>query len=47
MSAREVELLSEDGAKDYLRELINKLDSLDEEDFFGTEGWRHYLGLEE
>lgn len=47
MSDREVELLSEDGAKDYLRSLIQKLDELDEEDFFGTEGWRHYMRLED
>ncbi len=43
MSVREVDLLSEEGAKDYLRDIIEKLDSLDDEDFFGTEGWRHYL----
>lgn len=47
MSDREVELLSEDGAKDYLRNLIQELDKLDEEDYFGTEGWRHYMRLED
>jgi len=47
MSPREVDLLSEDGAKDLLRELIEKLDELDEEDYFGSEGWRHRLGLED
>lgn len=47
MMVGEIDLLSEDGAKDYLANLINKLDDLDEEDFFGTEGWRHYLGLED
>lgn len=47
MTEREVDLLSEEGAKEYLQELIRKLDGLDEEDFFGTEGWRHYLKLED
>lgn len=47
MSEREVELLSEEGAKDALRKLINWLDGLDEEDYFGTEGWRHSADMEE
>jgi hypothetical protein len=47
MYEREVELLSEEGAKETLRQIINWLDSLDEEDYFGTEGWRHTAGLEE
>lgn len=46
MTEREVDLLSEEGAKETLQALIRALDQLDEEDFFGTEGWRHYLGLE-
>lgn len=29
-----------------LSELISRLDKLDEEDFFGTEGWRHFLDME-
>lgn len=47
MTTREVILLSEEGAKDYLMAMIEKLDLLDEEDFFGSEGWRHYLNLED
>lgn len=47
MSEREVDLLSEEGAKDYLRNLIEKLDELDEDDYFGTEGWRHRFGLDD
>lgn len=47
MTEREVDMLSEEGAKEYLRELISKLDNLDEEDFFGTQGWRHYFQLED
>jgi len=30
-----------------LGKLIKKLDKLDEEDFFGSEGWRHYFGFED
>jgi hypothetical protein len=47
MIVREVDLLSEEGAKEYLKDLIQKLDEVDEDDFFGTEGWRHYFGLED
>lgn len=38
--------LSDDKAKEYLLEIINKLDELDLEDFFGSEGWKHYLEFE-
>lgn len=47
MDALEVDLLSEEGAKDYLRKLILALDELDDADMFGTKGWREYLGMEE
>lgn len=47
MSEREVDLLSEEGAKEYLQMLISALDALDEEDFFGSSGWRHYMRLED
>lgn len=47
MIAYEVELLSEEGAKEMLRDLIEQMDALDEEDFFGTAGWRHRFGYEE
>lgn len=30
-----------------LQLIIDKLDELDEEDFFGTEGWKHFFGLED
>lgn len=39
--------LTEKAAKELLQKLIDKLDELDGEDYFGTEGWRHYLGLED
>jgi len=29
--------------REYLRKLLRKLDELDGEDFFGTEGWRRRL----
>ena len=29
--------------KEYLAELIEKLDDLDESDYFGTEGWRRMI----
>ena len=43
----EVSDMSEESAKRLLNRIIFKLDELDEEDFFGTEGWKHYLGLED
>jgi hypothetical protein len=35
------------GAEELLRQIITKLDKLDEEDCFGTEGGRHTFGLED
>ena len=32
-----------DDAREYLAELIEKLDELDEVDYFGPEGWRDML----
>jgi len=37
--------LTEKQAKTLLIVLLTKLDDLSDEDFFGTEGWRHYFGL--
>lgn len=42
-----VDDLTEESAKDWLRTIIEKLDALDEEDFFGTEGWKHFMGFED
>lgn len=47
MNAKIIKKLSEKGAKDLLLELVEKLDELDDEDFFGTEGWKHFLGFED
>lgn len=41
-----VEEMTEEQAKKYLQIIINNLDELDGDDFFGTEGWRHMFGLE-
>lgn len=43
MKREEVKLLSEKGAKEYLYALITVLDEVEKDDFFGTEGWRHFL----
>ena len=42
-----VDQLTNKAAKDMLKLIINKLDELDEEDYFGSEGWKHYFGLED
>ena len=42
-----VEEMTEEQAKKILKRIIEQLDWLDEEDFFGTEGWRIYLGFGE
>lgn len=39
--------LKDDKAKEYLKKIIEKLDELDCDDFFGSEGWKHYLGFED
>lgn len=39
--------LTEEQAKDLLRHILIELDALDCEDFFGTEGWMKFFGLED
>lgn len=41
-----VEEMTEKQAKKYLELIINKLEELDEDDYFGTEGWEHFFGLD-
>ena len=41
-----IEDLTEKQAKTMLEQLVKKLDELDGDDFFGSEGWKHYLGVE-
>ncbi len=33
--------------KELLCQMTILLDDLDQQDFLGTEGWKHYLGLED
>ena len=39
--------LTEEAAKKLLKKIVTKLDELDGVDFFGSEGWKHYIGLED
>lgn len=41
-----IEKMTEEQAKEWLEKLVNKLNELDNDDFFGTEGWQHFFGLE-
>lgn len=43
MRADDVRKMKAEAVREYLVELIEKLDELDQDDFFGTEGWRHRL----
>lgn len=36
----------EDDIKTLLHELVDVFDELSQDDFFGTEGWQHYFGME-
>jgi hypothetical protein len=39
--------LTDKQIRDILEDLVDKLDQLDADDFFGTEGWKHLLGYED
>lgn len=39
--------MTEQQAKKMLTLIVDKLDELDCEDYFGTEGWKHQFGLED
>jgi hypothetical protein len=41
-----VENMTEKQAKETLQKIIEALDNLDEDDYFGTEGWKHFMGFE-
>jgi hypothetical protein len=43
----DIDEMTEKQAKDKLKELVDALDELDGDDYFGTEGWRHFLGFED
>ena len=43
----DVDDLTEEQAKILLKEIIKQLDELSGDDFFGTEGWKHFMGFDE
>lgn len=43
----DVDDLTNDAARTHLRRIMNELDKLDEDDFFGSEGWKHRFGYED
>ena len=43
----DIKNLTEDQAKEWLTKITKELDNLDHYDFFGSEGWRHYMGFED
>lgn len=43
MKLKDVDKMKAKEVRKYLKQLIQKLDELECEDFFGTEGWRHFL----
>jgi hypothetical protein len=45
--AIDVEDLTAKQAKEQLAALIEALDELGNDDYFGTEGWRHFMGFED
>lgn len=46
MTRRELRRLSCEELREWAEELVDKLDELDEADYFGTEGWRRFLDME-
>ena len=47
MTAAEAGKLRAVEAQKYLVRLIEALDTCDEDDYFGSEGWRHFLMAED
>ena len=43
----DIEDMTGEQAKKLLRTITEALDALDCDDYFGTEGWKHFLGLED
>lgn len=43
MKTNDIEKMKPEAIAEYLKELMKKLDDLDMDDFFGSEGWRHYV----
>ena len=38
-----VDDMTEEAVRWYLKMLVSGLDALDKDDFFGTEGWRYFM----
>jgi hypothetical protein len=47
LSVSIVDDMTELAAKKYLKLIIQSLNALDTEDFFGPDGWRKYMRFEE
>jgi hypothetical protein len=43
----DIDKLTEEQAKEVLKNIIDQLDDLDTEDYFGTESWKHFFGFED
>jgi hypothetical protein len=41
-----VDNLNDEACRRILKKLVEELDELDGEDYFGTEGWEHRFGFE-
>ena len=41
-----IKKMTEKQAKELLEKIVDQLNEMDEEDYFGTEGWKHRFGLE-
>ena len=39
--------MTEAQAKEWLKNIVDKLDELDGDDYFGSEGWKHFMGFED
>ena len=47
MKLKDIDKWKDEEVRKFLKKLVKKLDELECEDFFGTEGWRHFLGFED
>ena len=39
--------MTQKAKNDLLKHLVDKLDELDEQDYFGTEGWKYFFSVDE
>jgi hypothetical protein len=42
-----VSKLNEKAAREMLQKIVDYLDELDNEDYFGTEGWKEFFGIDD